>query len=61
VDLDRDGHVDRWDRDEIGLREVAERERREEAEAQKKAEKEPKKAGADAGAADAAASTGKRE
>jgi len=61
VDLDHDGHVDRWDRDEIGLREVAERERREEAEAKKKDDKERQKAGADAGAADARASTEKRE
>jgi hypothetical protein len=48
VDLDFDGHVDRWDRDEIALREIEAKEAKDEA-AQKSAE------AADAGATPAPA------
>jgi hypothetical protein len=48
VDLDFDGHVDRWDRDEIAARAVAEKEAAEEKKANPEA---PKPAAAtDAGA-----------
>jgi hypothetical protein len=60
VDLDHDGRVDRWDRDEIALREIAERERREETAARKQEEAERQKV-ADAGVTDARVSARKRE
>jgi hypothetical protein len=62
-DLDFDGHVDRWDRDEIALREIAEKERVETEAEQKKAaqEKARESGGVDAGATDARVSARRRQ
>lgn len=59
VDVDFDGHVDRWDRDEIAMRELAEQERRETESEQKPTPESPPPV-EDGGATDARVSARKR-
>ncbi len=53
VDLDHDGHVDRWDRDEETARKEAEKEREEEKAEEAAEQAEAGAAGGDAGITDA--------
>jgi hypothetical protein len=64
VDLDRDGRVDRWDRDEIALREINEKERREQEAADARAaeeEKRKREEALDGGVTDGRVSARRRE
>jgi hypothetical protein len=59
VDLDFDGRVDRWNRDEVAAREQVEREEREE-EAQRREEEERRQELKDGGVTDARVSARNR-